>query len=206
MHGIYFSVGSNDMAMLSVDPLDKYLPIYILDHGVDAADIARSTLHPLNDTRQTRNFVRHAVRWRSRQSHPEIWARVERRSNAAFQPVAAHRVGRRLWALLKRIGCARAAAILAVALSATPLARRWRESGDFTVFAPSDSAFNHTSLAAINKLLEAGNEAALMRFVRAHAAPGIAGPPPAISSVGPPLRLDWLTVQVVDRLLIAPEG
>jgi hypothetical protein len=220
LDGIHFADDSDDMAMLSVDPLAKYLPIYILDHKVGPADVARSTLHPLNDTEQTRGFARHRVRWHRGAVDGPGWSRAALRSDAVFHQVVAHRVAMRLWALLKRIGCAKAAELLAVALHTTALLRRWRADGALRVFAPTDKALARLGDPALEDLMRAGNEPPLTEFLLAHVAPVTADPAaPAISLAGAPIRLggdarpvgnphrvDWLEVQPIDRVLAGPAG
>jgi len=206
LDGIHFSADSDDMVMLSVDPLAKYIPIYIPDHTVAPADVARSTLHPLNDTEQTRAFARRRVQWHEGPMDTGPWQRRHRRSDAAFGAMVANRVAMRLWAMLKRIGCQRAAALLAVGLHATPLARRWRHSGSLRVYAPTDRALAALGDAALERLMRPGGEAALRRFLLAHAMPAEAAPPPDVVPAGAPHRLDWLEVQAVDRVLERAEA
>ena len=139
---IYLASGPEEMAMLSVDPLDKHHVNYIVGHAVTPGDLVRSTLHPWNvkDQNQTRVFARRRMYWHGASKSPAKWRRAEARSDLAMREVEVRRIAQRLWTVLCEIGCARAAGILALALEATPLARRWREDIPLTVFVPSDEA------------------------------------------------------------------
>jgi hypothetical protein len=140
---IYLATGPEDMAMLSVDPLDKYHDNYIVSHKICPGDLVRSTLHPWNvkDQNQTRVFSRRRMYWRSTTRDPKRWRRAESRSDLAMREVEVRSIAQRLWALLYDIGCTQAAGVLAVALEATPLARRWSANTPLTIFVPSNEAF-----------------------------------------------------------------
>lgn len=221
--GIHFASDSDDMVMLSVDPLAKYLPIYILDHTVEPVDVARSTLHPLNDTHQTRNFARYRVCWHNGTLDQPGWSTTMRQSDSAFRQVVFHRAAMRLWAHLKRIGCIKAAALLAVAAHATGLARRWRQVASLRIYVPTDKAFGHFGDTAYEGLLRNGNEQVLIDFLLAHVSPAasvtpsapimpLAGSPFRICAdgdarpVGTPQQVDWLEVQPIDCVLVRREA
>jgi uncharacterized surface protein with fasciclin (FAS1) repeats len=138
--GIYFASGPEDIGMLSVDHLDKYIENYIVGHTVTAADVVRSTLHPWNNTEQTRTFARQPIEWHAGQTTLSSWRRTEARATLAMREVEVRRSAQRLWTLLRDIGCDRAAGILALVLEATPLARRWRTEVPLTVFVPTNAA------------------------------------------------------------------
>lgn len=143
--GIYVATGPQDMAMLSVDPLDKYFVNYIVGHTVKPGDLVRSTLHPWNvkDQNQTRVFTRRRIYWHGVKNPSTRWRRAEARSDLAMREAEVKRTAQLLWAQFREIGCHRAAGILALALEATPLARRWREDLPLTVFVPTDAALGY---------------------------------------------------------------
>ena len=140
--GIYFASGPQDIAMLSVDHLAKYIDNYIVGHTVTPADLVRSTLHPLNNTEQTRTFARQGVQWHAGQKNLKAWRHAEAKARSSMREVEVRRNAQRLWALLREIGCTRAAGMLAVALEVTPLARRWRVEAPLTLFVPSNEALS----------------------------------------------------------------
>ncbi len=212
--GIHFSSGPEDMGMLSVDALPKYFGNIIVDHEVAPADLARSTLHPWNDTTQTRTFARRRVTWRCGTARGRAWRRARVASDRAMREVEVRRIAQRLWAALRELGCARAAGILALALEATPLASRWREDVPLTVFAPADAAFDEAARARVARLLAPGAEAALSAFLRAHVARGgvdaLPGrrrmldgreAPVGAAATGAARDVDGVAVRVIDRLL-----
>lgn len=219
--GLHFADDSDEMIMLSVDPLAKYLPIYILDHTIEPADVARSTLHPLNNTEQTRPFARHRVRWHRGSIDLPGWSRAARRSDSAFNQVVASRLIMRLWGVLKQIGCGKAAALLSVALHSTQLARRWRARDQLRVYVPTDEAFAQFGDAALENLMRVGNEWALTRLLMAHVVsndeagqdqlntmvgetPTLVGSIGEARPVGPSHNVDWIKLQPIDRVLESP--
>jgi hypothetical protein len=197
--GIYFSGGPHDMGMLSVDPIAKYLENTIVGHTVASADLVRSTLHPWNDTEQTRVFARRRIVWAARARPGASWRATRRESDRAMRAVAVRRVAQRLWKGLKDLGCHRAAGALALALEVTPLAERRSRRGALTVLAPSDVALGDVRFEA---LLAPGAEAALAAAIERHVVAGpvassartIAGLPVASG----PHRIAGLDVFVVD--------
>lgn len=172
--GIYFSSGPSDMGMLSVDHLDKYISNYIVGHTITPGDLVRSTLHPWNDTTQTRIFARQRVHWHGERKTPKRWRRAETNSDRAMREVEARRIAQRLWARLREVGCSRAAGVLALALEATALARQWREDTPLTVFVPTDEAFAAEE-QKIATLLALGAELRLTRLLRRHVVAGKVG-------------------------------
>lgn len=169
--GIYFSSGPHDMAMLSVDPLEKYFVNYIVGHTVQPGDLVRSTLHPWNDTNQTRAFTRQRIYWHGMRKTPASWRRAEAQSDLAMREVEVRRTAQRLWKKLREIGCERAAGILALALESTAMARRWREEVPLTIFVPSDWALG-AYRAQVDPLLVPGNESELIRWLKRHVVAG----------------------------------
>jgi uncharacterized surface protein with fasciclin (FAS1) repeats len=205
--GIHFANDSDDMVMLSVDPLAKYVSIFILDHTVQPADIARSTLHPLNDTEQTRGFARHRVRWHNKAVDRQRWSNAARRSDVAIHQVIVHRLAMRLWAHMKSIGCHKAAGLLAVAMHTTQMARRLRKAGPLRIYVPTDKAFAQLGAGRYETLLRVGNDRKLIDFLLAHVAPHIGAAPAPMGSggnvraSGNPHRIDGLEVQPIDKVL-----
>jgi len=189
---IHFSAGPHDMGMLSVDPLHKYFDNYIADHAITPGDLVRSTLHPWNDTAQTRVFARRRVHWRTGAAEESArrWRRAELASDRAMRELEVRRLGQRLWARLREIGCSRAAGFLAVALEATSISRRWREDVPLTVLAPVDAAFENDPGRKAQDLLRSGAERELSNFLRRHVMRGALGEGTGMhqSLEGSPLR------------------
>jgi uncharacterized surface protein with fasciclin (FAS1) repeats len=187
--GIHFAAGPHDMAMLSVDPLPKYFDNTIADHAIGAGDLARSTLHPWNDTQQTRVFARRRIHWRAAEAPARAWRHAEAASDRAMREMEVRRLAKRAWARLRELGCTRAAGVLAVALEATDLARHWRGDVPLTVLAPADTAFAGAATAVVEALLQPGAEDRLERFVRRHVLRGPATGP-ATDLAGHPVALE----------------
>src|SRR5207253_11311266 len=116
---------SDEMMMLSFAPLLKDIPIYIPDHSVDAMDIARSSLHPWNDSPLNGEFPRHNIRLHHGTVTESRWRRVERCSDIEFKKTMVMRDVMRVWSALKDEGCSQTARLISLALQRTPLARRW---------------------------------------------------------------------------------
>jgi hypothetical protein len=167
-NGIYFGKGPHDIAMLSVDPLHKYLNNYIVDHAITVSDLVRSTLHPWNDTQQTKTFARKPVYWRKQEESSSTWRRVRHASDQAMRELEVRRVAQRLWKRLQEINCKRTAGIIALALEATDFAKLWRKDSPLTLLIPSDKAYDFNVYKNIEGLLEFGNEALLVHFLRSH--------------------------------------
>ncbi len=190
------------MAMLSVDPLDKYFANYIVGHTVQPADLVRSTLHPWNDTNQTRAFARQRIYWYGKAKTAALWRRAEIESDAAMREVEVRRTGQRLWKKLRDIGCLRTAGVLALALEATKLGRAWRMAPPLTVYAPSDEAFSRHA-TQIEPLLGVGAETALLRLIRAHVVSSLENDAQAAHHrvVSGPHSIEDVTLWVIDGLV-----
>jgi len=160
------------MFMLSFAGLLKYSPIYIPDHAIDAMDVARSSLHPLNDSPFNGDFPRHRIRLHYGTMTEPRWRRVERRSDVTFKQVIVLRDAIRVWSALKESGATRAAQVVSLAVQGTHLPRRWPFDGPVTAFVPVDAAFPHVPDA----ILSERNRRALAGFVLDHVVAGAAVP------------------------------
>ncbi len=165
---IYFGADSDEMLMLSVDPLEKYFANYILDHTCDPCDLARTTRHPLNDTRHTRTFVQRPVRIHGEAQTPASWRRRELLSEGAARDILVGQRAMQLWRAMRKYGCTKASELLSVALLATPMSRQWREREPLAVIVPTDRAMAGFRETALRTLQAPGQEQSLMKFVRDH--------------------------------------
>jgi hypothetical protein len=163
---------SDRMMMLSLAPLMKDLPLYIPERGVTPMDVARQTLHPLNDTPFTSLFAGRSIRLHYGEMTPARWRRAERRSEIAFKQVLVLRDLLRVWAALEGHPCRTARRALAVAAQATSLARRWPHAGPVTAFVPTDEALQERAGDWMERLLAVGAERQLQEWVLAHVASG----------------------------------
>jgi uncharacterized surface protein with fasciclin (FAS1) repeats len=162
---------SDDMLMLSFAPLAKDTYLYIPDHPVTPIDLARQSLHPLNDNPMTSDFARHRVRLHYGTMEDRRWRRSELRSDKFVNQAVMMREFLRIWSTLEAHGCRRAGELLSVALHATPLARRWRHDGPVSVFVPSDDAIERYGWAKIESLMALGASAQLVEAVLNHTVP-----------------------------------
>jgi hypothetical protein len=160
---------SDDMMMLSFAPLLKDIPLYIQDHAVHAMDVARSSLHPWNDSPFNNHFPRHRIRLHYGPVTESRWRRMERLSDSAFKQVLVMREILQIWQALKNTGaCENICRVLALALQDTTLARRWPIDGSCTAFVPTDLA-----LAAMPaELLDKTASKRLQRWVLDHVVAG----------------------------------
>lgn len=134
---------SDDMLMLSFAPLMKDIPLYLHQHKIDGFDIARSSLHPLNDTPLNPYFAKHYTRLHYGRMTESVWRRTERRSDAVFKNALVGRSAMQIWkAIGETGGCSIAAQLLAVGLLGTLLARRWHSISKGTILIPTDAAFS----------------------------------------------------------------
>lgn len=163
---------SDDMFMLSFAPLLKDIPLYIPEHAVAPMDLARQSLHPLNDTPLTSAFARHSVRLHYGAMDEARWRRIERRSDAFFKQAIVMREILRVWAALQGRGCDTARQLMSVALQGTSLARRWPDDGPVTVFVPNDAALARLDPGAVRALIAPEANERLVRAVLGHVVSG----------------------------------
>jgi uncharacterized surface protein with fasciclin (FAS1) repeats len=158
--------------MLSVDPIEKYIQNYILDHSAQPFDIARTTVHPLNNTKQTRVFLSRPVKVHSGTTTGFSWRRREYLAQAAARDVRVGRAGMLICGKLVDHGCTQMADLLSTALAETSLSRRWRKEVPLSVFATRDSAFSSGQRRSLFGLLQCGREHELLKVILDHVAVG----------------------------------
>lgn len=189
LDAVHFETDGSEMLMLSVDPFHKYLQNYIVDHSCDGLDLARTTRHPLNDTRQTRAFARSSVVIGRREAGSSRWRREETRARVAERQVRVGRAAMLVSGLLRARGAGLMADLLSVGVAETGLVRRWRSEPPLDVIAPVDTAFDATLHAATLGLCGVGRERALEAFLLDHVVPGaLEARRPARSLGGAPLH------------------
>jgi uncharacterized surface protein with fasciclin (FAS1) repeats len=177
---IHVVTDSDDMFMLSFAPRLKDIPIYIPRHAVTPMDLARQSLHPLNDNPLTSEFARRAVRLHYGPMTERRWRVPKIRSDGFIKQAIVMREFLRIWRAIQDRGCAHASRLMSVALQATRLARRWPHDGAVTVFIPNDEAMARLGTNLIEPLLAAGAERELERVVLAHTVAGC----PALPETG----------------------
>ncbi len=164
--GIYFGDDSDDMLMLSVDPIGKYPQNYILNHSLGAIDLARTSIHPLNDTAQTRSFIRKPVRIHSAPASAPKLRRTEAKAKTAAIEMEAGRRALQLVREMNQAGARRMAQLLSVAIFETPILRRWRRDEPLDAIALSDGCFRGDLRVYADSLVRQGNEPELMSFLQ----------------------------------------
>jgi hypothetical protein len=186
---LHFGSDPFDMVMLSVDPLEKYLQNYILDHSCQPIDVARTTLHPLNNTQQTRLFISRSVRINSGAQNANLVRRQERSARLAVRDIRVGRAAMLVCSKLLEYGCERMADLLSVALLDTHLSRRWRAEPPLTVVATCDGALSTDDLNSLRSLMAPGCERQLVDVILDHVIVGrlIGGRP--VRSLGGTLLL-----------------
>jgi uncharacterized surface protein with fasciclin (FAS1) repeats len=168
LEGIHFVTDSDEMLTLSVDPLTKYFVNYIVDHSCDGFDLARTTRHPLNETRQTRVFATRSVSIHGPERRSPRWCRTEAKAVAAARDLRVGRAAMLLHEALTANGAAIMAGLLSVALLDTHLARRWRAEPPVSVIVPIDAAFNAAQRASSQALAAPGQERELVAALLDH--------------------------------------
>ena len=166
---IHVVTDSDEMFMLSFAPLLKDGPLYLQNHAVTGMDVARSSLHPLNDSPLNDYFPRHRIRLHYGPVTERKWQRVEYSSDGAFKQALVMREVLQAWQALKDAGtCENACRALALALQGTSLARRWPADTNCTAFVPTDQALP----ALPTDLLSDNASGHLHRWILAHVAAG----------------------------------
>jgi uncharacterized surface protein with fasciclin (FAS1) repeats len=174
---IHVVTDSDDMFMLSFAPLLKDIPVYICDHAVTPLDLARQSLHPLNDTPLTSAFARHPIRLHYGAMTEARWGRRVRASHGFVDQAVMMRECLRIWrAIHEHGGCTVASRLISVALQATRLARQWPHDGPVTVFVPSDAAVGRCAPDAIERLVPGAAAARLIATILHHVTPALDGP------------------------------
>jgi hypothetical protein len=168
LEGIHFVTDSDEMLMLSVDPLTKYFVNYIVDHSCDGFDLARTTRHPLNETRQTRVFATRSVNIHGPETRSRHWSRTETKAVAAARDLRVGRAAMLLHEALTANGATIMAGLMSVALLDTHFARRWRWEPPVSVIIPIDAAFNAAQRASSLALAALGRERELVAALRDH--------------------------------------
>jgi hypothetical protein len=192
LQDLHFASDPFDMFMLSVDPLHKYLQNYILDHSCQPIDVARTTLHPLNDTKQTRLFLSRSVRVHSDTQSAGAWRRRELLARAAARDIRVGRAAMLLCSKLAEHGCDQMANLLSVALLDTHLSRRWRAEPPLTVVATSDKALAKAGRNSLQSLIARGGERQLVQVILDHVMEGrLIGGKPQRSLAGTLIQSDF---------------
>ena len=170
--GVYFVGDSDEMLMLSVDPVSKYLDTYIIRHSCHPFDLACITLHPLNDNQQARVFASQAVRMHSGSIPVDGWRRTELQAKAAARDIMVGRAAMLLCRELEAHRCVQSASLLSIALRDTHLSRRWRHDRPLTVIASTDAALSRELGSAALTLAGHGCNRELVNVIRDHVIPG----------------------------------
>lgn len=165
---IHFATGSDEMLMLSVDPLSKYFQNYIVDHSCNGFDVARTTRHPLNDTPFTRRFASQLVSIADSPDRPDAWRRREIRALAASRDILCGRLAMLVYDQLMRCGAGVVAGLLSVGLFDTHLVRRWRADVPLTIVVPGDEAMAQEDRDAFEACAAAGQSRRLVEVLRDH--------------------------------------
>jgi uncharacterized surface protein with fasciclin (FAS1) repeats len=223
LDGIHFVTDSDEMLMLSVDPLHKYFANYIIRHSCDGFDLARTTRHPLNDTSHARVFARRSVTLHNPGPRSPRWRREEMRAIAAAREMRVARAAMLLNDELTANGASLMGDLLSVALLDTHFARRWRSEVPLTVVVTVDSAFDKVQHAGALALCAAGRNRELVDALLDHVAPGLlsdagmattlGGLPLTLTRVGEvvringaailrdPVDIEGIELYLVDRVL-----
>ncbi|MBV9984802.1 fasciclin domain-containing protein [Bradyrhizobium sp.] len=168
LEGIHFVTDSDEMLTLSVDPLTKYFVNYIVDHSCDGFDLARTTRHPLNETRQTRVFATRSVDIHRPGHRSRLWNRTEAKAVAAARDLRVGRAAMLLHEALTANGADIMAGLMSVALLDTHFARRWRSEPPFSVIVPVDAAFSAMQRASSVALAGPGRARELVAVLLDH--------------------------------------
>lgn len=184
---VYFGDDSDDMLMLSVDPISKYPQNYILGHSMDPIDLSRTTMHPLNDTGHTRAFVREDVRIHGDDS--EANTRQQSKSLAAAIEMEAGRRALQIVRALEQNGATQLAKLVSVAIFETPLLRRWRDDEPLDFVAFTDRLLAQTFGEELLRLVEPGREAKLRAFLMSLRVPK--GESAVVSLGDADVSIDW---------------
>ena len=151
---IHIVTDSDDMFMLSFAPLLKDIPLYLQNHEVTDLDIARSSLHPLNDTPLNDDFPRHRIRLHYGPVNESKWRRTERLSDIMLKRALVMRKILQIWRELKNTNtCNHTCQILAIALQTSSLARRWPVDTPCTAIVPTDRVLNNYLFPYLNKII-----------------------------------------------------
>lgn len=169
---IHFATGSDEMLMLSVDPLSKYFQNYIVDHSCDGFDVARTTRHPLNDTPFTRHFASQLVSISDSPDRPAAWRRKEIEALAASRDILCGRLAMLVYDQLMRDGAGVVAGLLSVGLFDTHLVRRWREDVPLTIVVPADEIMDERQKEAFEACAAPGQSRRLVEVLRDHVIAG----------------------------------
>jgi len=169
---IYFATGSDEMLMLSVDPLSKYFQNYIVDHSCNGFDVARTTRHPLNDTPFTRRFASQLVSIADSPDRPGAWRRQRLRAFAAGRDILCGRLAMLIYDELMREGASVLAGLLSVGLFDTHLVRRWRVDVPLTIVVPGDQAMAPEDRDAFESCAAVGQSGKLVEVLRDHVIAG----------------------------------
>lgn len=162
---IEFAHDSDDITMLSLDPLHKSFPTYILDHHVTSADIARMSQHPLNDFSLVEFYARQHVRWHTGPMTERAWTEVEDLADKQFDEVLQHHRFMRIWSAAQTMQCVQFGKLLAVASHVLS-----NEQKNFVLEAQMVLMPTDASLATwgtnLEDLAKPGNEGDLRKFLR----------------------------------------
>jgi len=164
---IIFPDNSDVASMLSLDPLYKSFPTYILNHHVAPLDIARMSLHPLNDMPLIDFYVSRRVRWHGERVSESAWKEIEDRADNAFLKVQASRRLLRVWGAADSSGCALFCRLLAVAVNVLELDMPPFINETKIVLIPTDAALAASGINA-TYLVKNGNEESLRTFFLDH--------------------------------------
>jgi hypothetical protein len=165
-----FLTDSDAFAGASLTPLMKDADWYFEPQRADPEEIGAWWLDyeaPAHGA-----LVRQHFRFHAGAAIERAWRTIALRSDFFVTQVLIAREMLRIGRTLKQLGCRRAAELLATALFAARLRRRWRWFGPVSVFAPIDAAFDGPEAARYGRLVSVGAERELIAFIAAHAACG----------------------------------
>jgi len=160
----------NDLLMLSVDPINKYFQNYIVGHHLSSIDIARMTLHPLNDTRHTQKFTRQNVDLGHEDDDISDY-RERHKAQLAANEIEVGRRALQLISELEKHECKWLAKLLAIAVFETPLLRGWRREEPLLLVGFRDDAWGAGDIAYFDDLITLGNEIKLYNFIKSFVIP-----------------------------------
>jgi uncharacterized surface protein with fasciclin (FAS1) repeats len=174
LRDLYFG-SSSEMLMLSVDSISKYIQSYILSHSPTAFDVARTTLHPLNYTRQTSLFARRPIEVRGNEIKPVAWRRRDRQARAAARTMEIGRAAMLVYRELMARGCEHMANLLSVALLSNDFARWWRAEKPVTVLATCDAALASVGCTSLSSFIAPNRKQVLKGVLLDHVIEGRLG-------------------------------
>jgi hypothetical protein len=167
---VAFVTDSDEMAAISLTPLVKDRDWYFEEQRADLDEIGAWWIRFDGPAHQA--LSRQQFRFHAGPSSEAAWRAVERQADFFVTQALIAREMIRLGRELRRLGCFQAADLLATALYAGRLRRRWRWRGPVTVFAPTDAAFRKSPPDLCRDLVSPGTERRLIDFIQGHVVAG----------------------------------